>query len=180
MSTPLFGQVKSTKRKLVEWGVFYVELNSFFKKHVEDYQGFQLRPYVNKVEIIVRTTRTTLFLGEKGKNIREYESIINKRWGGVIYFELFAERVANRTINASFVAESLKFKLLCGLNLQRACFAMIRFVMESSLVDGIHIIISGKVSGERAKITQYKEGQMIHSGNIRDHVQEGKAHFVTR
>jgi ribosomal protein S3 len=55
-------------------------------------------------------------LGEKGQRIRELTSAVQKRFGfpeGSV--EMFAERVHNRGLSAMAQAESLKFKLLGGL-----------------------------------------------------------------
>jgi small subunit ribosomal protein S3e len=45
--------------------------------------------------------------------------------------ELYAERVVNKGLCAHAQCESLKYKLLGGLAARRACYGVIRFVMES-------------------------------------------------
>lgn len=45
--------------------------------------------------------------------------------------ELYAEKVANRGLCAVAQAESLRYKLLGGLAVRRACYGVLRFVMES-------------------------------------------------
>ena len=63
-----------------------------------------------------------LFLGEKGRRIRELTSVVQKRFnfpeGGV---ELYAEKVNNRGLCAIAQAESLRYKLLGGLAVRRLC-----------------------------------------------------------
>lgn len=81
--------------------------------------------------------------------------------------ELFAERVANRGLNAQIQAESLKFKLMGGLQVRRACSAVLKFVMESG-AKGAEVSVSGKVRGQRAKSQKFADGYMIKSGYAKE------------
>jgi hypothetical protein len=45
--------------------------------------------------------------------------------------ELYAEKVNNRGLCAIAQAESLRYKLLGGLAVRRACYGVLRFIMES-------------------------------------------------
>ena len=70
-------------------------------------------------------------LGEKGRRIRELTAVVQKRFGfPENSVELFAERVENRAMSAMAQCESLRFKLLGGLVVRRACYGVLRFVME--------------------------------------------------
>jgi small subunit ribosomal protein S3e len=77
--------------------------------------------------------------------------------------EIFAERVASRGLNAQTQAESLKYKLLGGLAVRRACYGVLRFVMESG-AKGAVVTVSGKVRGQRAKSQKFSDGYMIKTG----------------
>jgi small subunit ribosomal protein S3e len=103
-------------------------------------------------------------LGEKGQRIRELTSVIQKRFNfpeGAV--DLFAERIANRGLCAQTQAESLKYKLLGGLAVRKACYGVVRFVMESG-AKGAEVIVSGKLRGQRAKSQKYQDGYMIKTG----------------
>merc|ERR1739845_271513 len=104
-------------------------------------------------------------LGEKGKRIRELTSVVQKRFnfpeGSV---ELYAEKVATRGLCAIAQAESLRFKLIGGLAVRRACYGVLRFIMESG-AKGCEVVVSGKLRGQRAKSMKFVDGLMIHSGN---------------
>jgi len=103
-------------------------------------------------------------LGEKGQRIRELTAAVQKRFGfpeGNV--EMFAERVHNRGLSAMAQAESLKFKLLGGLQVRRACYGVIRFVMESG-AQGVEVIVSGKARVQRAKSMKFKQGFLITTG----------------
>ncbi|KAL3809413.1 hypothetical protein ACHAXA_009157 [Cyclostephanos tholiformis] len=104
-------------------------------------------------------------LGEKGQRIRELTTVVQKRFNfadGAV--ELYAERVQNRGLCAQAQAESLKFKLLAGLAVRRACYGVVRFVMEAS-AKGCEVVVSGKLRGQRAKAMKFGDGYMIKTGH---------------
>ena len=157
----------STKRKFVADGVFYSELNELLIRELAEdgYAGVEVRTTPYRTEIVIRATRTQSVLGEKGQRIRELTSVVQKRFDfaeGTV--ELFAERVNNRGLCAQAQAESLKFKLLGGLAVRRACYGVIRFVMEAS-AKGVEVIISGKLRGQRAKAVKFGGGFFVKTGH---------------
>ena len=157
----------STKRKFVADGVFYSELNDLLTRELAEdgYAGVEVRTTPHRTEIIIRATRTQNVLGEKGQRIRELTSVVQKRFDfadGAV--ELYAERVQNRGLCAQAQAESLKFKLLGGLAVRRACYGVVRFVMEAS-AKGVEVIVTGKLRGQRAKAMKFGDGYMIKTGH---------------
>lgn len=157
----------SAKRKFVADGVFYSELNELLTRELSEdgYAGVEVRTTPIRTEIIIRATRTQSVLGEKGQRIRELTSVVQKRFDFADNaVELYAERVNNRGLCAQAQAESLKFKLLGGLAVRRACYGVVRFVMEAS-AKGVEVIVSGKLRGQRAKAMKFGDGYMIKTGH---------------
>ena len=157
----------STKRKFVADGCFYAELNELLTTELSEdgYAGVEVRTTPHRTNIIVRATRTQNVLGEKGQRIRELTSVVQKRFDfddGAV--ELYAERVNHRGLCAQAQAESLKYKLLGGLAVRRACYGVVRFVMEAS-AKGCEVIVSGKLRGQRAKAMKFGDGYMIKTGH---------------
>ena len=160
-------QKMSTKRKFVADGVFYAELNELLTRELAEdgYAGVEVKNTPHRTEIIIRATRTQNVLGEKGQRIRELTSVVQKRFDfadGAV--ELYAERVQNRGLCAQAQAESLKYKLLGGLAVRRACYGVVRFVMEAN-AKGCEVIVSGKLRGQRAKAMKFGDGYMIKTGH---------------
>jgi len=160
----------SKKRKFVADGVFYAELNELLTRELAEdgYAGVEVRVTPVRTEIIIRATKTQEVLGEKGRRIRELTSVVQKRFrfkeGSV---ELYAEKVANRGLNAAAQAESLRYKLLGGLAVRRACYGVVRFVMDAG-AKGCECIVTGKLRAARAKAMKFKDGYMIHTGAIKE------------
>jgi len=148
-------------------GVFYAELNELLVRELAEdgYAGVEVRTTPIRTEIIIRATRTQNVLGEKGQRIRELTSVVQKRFDfDEKAVELYAERVQNRGLCAQAQAESLKFKLLGGLAVRRACYGVVRFVMEAE-AKGVEVIVSGKLRGQRAKAMKFGDGYMIKTGH---------------
>ncbi|BGP52766.1 hypothetical protein JCM8202_004401 [Rhodotorula sphaerocarpa] len=176
-------QLISKRRKFVADGVFYAELSEFFSRTLssEGYSGCEVRVTHARTEIIIRATHTQEVLGEKGRRIRELTSLVQKRFrfpeGSV---ELYAEKVQNRGLDAVAQCESLRYKLLGGLAVRRACYGVLRFVMESG-AKGCEVVVSGKLRAARAKSMKFTDGFMIHSGQpVRDFVDTAVRHVLMR
>merc|ERR1712219_77995 len=148
-------------------GVFRAELNRFLTRELAEdgYSGVDVRVTPLRTEIIIKATRTQQVLGEKGRRIRELTSLVQKRFNfaeGTV--ELYAEKVAQRGLCAIAQAESLRYKLVGGLAVRRACYGVLRFIMESG-AKGCEVVVSGKLRGQRAKAMKFVDGLMIHSGD---------------
>ncbi|KAI3633867.1 hypothetical protein MIR68_008199 [Amoeboaphelidium protococcarum] len=176
-------QQMSKKRKFVADGVFYAELNELLQRELAEdgYAGVEVRVTPARTEIVIRATRTMKVLGEKGRRIRELTMLVQKRFrfaDGTV--ELFAEKVNNRGLCAAAQCESLRYKLLGGLVLRRACYGVVRFVMESG-AKGVEVVVSGKLRAARAKSMKFTDGFMIHSGQPkRDFIDSATRHVLMR
>merc|ERR1719213_1134102 len=173
----------SKKRKFVADGVFFSELNELLTRTLAEdgYSGAEVRVTPIRTEIIIRATRTREVLGEKGRRIRELTAVVQKRFGfPENSVELFAERVENRASCAMAQAESLRYKLLGGLAARRACYGVLRFVMENG-AKGVEVIISGKLRAQRAKAMKFRDGYLISTGDPKTHyIQEAVRHVLMR
>lgn len=173
----------SKKRKFVADGVFYAELNEVLTRELAEdgYSGVEVRVTPMRTEIIIRATRTQNVLGEKGRRIRELTSIVQKRFKfPENSVELYAEKVNNRALCAVAQAESLRYKLLGGLAVRRACYGVLRFVMENG-AKGCEVIVSGKLRAQRAKSMKFKDGYMISSGQpVKEYIDSAVRHVLLR
>lgn len=173
----------SKKRRFVADGVFYAELNEFFMRELaeEGYSGVEVRVTPSKTEVRIRATRPQNVIGEKSRRIFELTALVQKRFNlrddSII---LYAEKINNRGLCAIAQAESLRYKLLGGLAVRRACYGVLRFVMESG-AKGCEVSVSGKLRAQRAKTMKFIDGYMISSGQpVKDYVQYAFRHVMLR
>jgi small subunit ribosomal protein S3e len=173
----------SKKRKFVNDGVFYSELNEFLTRLLGEkgYAGTEVRVTPIRTEIIVRATRTREVLGEKGRSIRELTSLVQKRFGfKESQVELFAEQIQNRGCCAMAQSESLRYKLLGGIACRRACYGILNFVMKNGAT-GCEVIVSGKLRAQRAKVMKFRDGYLISTGDPKNYyIQESTRHVAMR
>eukprot|EP01130_Rhizamoeba_saxonica_P001776 TRINITY_DN11626_c0_g1_i1.p1 TRINITY_DN11626_c0_g1~~TRINITY_DN11626_c0_g1_i1.p1 ORF type:complete len:264 (-),score=70.35 TRINITY_DN11626_c0_g1_i1:32-823(-) len=156
----------STKRKFINDGLFYSELNSFLEVELAEdgYAGIQVRVTPQRTEIVIKATRTKDVIGDKGKRIRELTEVVRKRFGfKEDEIELFADRLNFRGLSAAAQCESLRHKLVRGLPVRRACYGVMRFVMEAE-AKGCEVVVSGKLRSQRAKAMKFNDGYMKKSG----------------
>ena len=70
--------------------------------------------------------------------------------------------------------------IIWSLLVFRACYGVLRFVMESS-AKGCEVVVSGKLRGQRAKSMKFIDGLMIHSGDaINYYVDSAVRHVLLR
>ena len=67
---------------------------------------------------------------------------------------LYAAKVQSRGLSAVAQCESLRYKLLNGLAVRRACYGVLRFIMESG-AKGCEVVVSGKLRAARAKSMKF-------------------------
>ena len=133
-------------------------------------------------EIRILATKVQDVIGEnKGRRIRELTSLLQKRFGyeeGKL--ELVVRRVERRGLCASAQVESLKFKLLSNIPLRLAANSVINSVLKDG-AKGCEVIVSGKLSQQRAKTMKFKSGYMICSGQPKlDFIDVGIRHVFLK
>jgi small subunit ribosomal protein S3e len=164
-------QQKNRKRKHISDGIFKAELHAFFSRTIDDsgYSGFELTNTLPKPEIIVRVTNTKPLLVDNQRKLRELESLIQKRFDykqdGI---QIKVQRLKQKGLCAAAMAESIKLKLLAQIPVRVAVSSVIRTVVDKEKAKGCEVIISGKMSQQRAKSMKFKKGYMISSGNAKN------------
>lgn len=173
----------SKKRQCVADGVFYAELDEFLNRELFEvgYSGVSIRKSTMKTEIIIRAPRPQEIIGENSRRINELTALVQKRFGfnenNVV---LYAERVVERSLCAQTQAEALKYRLLAGLPVRRAAYAVIRSALDAG-AKGCEVIVSGKLRQQRANAMKFKEGYMIKTGNAcKEFVDEAVRHVLVK
>uniref|UniRef100_A0A8C5W055 40S ribosomal protein S3 n=1 Tax=Microcebus murinus TaxID=30608 RepID=A0A8C5W055_MICMU len=147
----------SKKRKFVADGTFRAVLNEFLTQKLaeDDYSGAEVQATPTRTEIIILATRTENVLGEK---------VVQKRFG-------FPEGNVE-SLCAFAQAESLCHKLPGGFAVRRACYGVLRLIMESG-TKGCEVL--------RAKSMKFVDGLMIHSGDtVNYYVDTAVRHVLLR
>jgi len=170
----------SKKRKLVKDGVFYAEINEFLRRYLAEdgYAGVEIKPKPESTQVVIKCTKTA----DVVKKIPEIQKLLQLRFGlPVEGIRVFAERVQPRGLSARAQAQSICYKLKNGVAVRRACYGVLKYIMDNGQAKGVQIIISGKLRGARAKAMKFKEGFMISSGNAtNEYIVEAVEHVLLR
>lgn len=177
-------QNKNRKRKHISDGVFKAELHGFFSRALDEegYSGFELTNTPSKPIIIIRVTTTTRLFKDDSRKIRELESLIQKRFDykpdGI---QIQIHRLKQKGLCASSMAESIKIKLLNQTPVRLAVSAVIKMAVDKDKAKGCEVIISGKLSQQRAKSMKFKKGYMISSGQAKkDYLETAVRHVLLK
>ena len=108
--------------------------------------------------------------------------MIQKRWGykpdGI---HIKVQRLRQKGLSAPAMAESIKLKLLAQIPVRVAVSSVIRQAVDKEKAKGCQVIVSGKMSQQRAKSMKFKKGYMISSGQAKkDYIEYGLRHVMLK
>jgi len=171
----------SKKKKFVKDGVFFAEINEFLRRMLAEdgYAGVEIKPQPDSTHIIIKCTK----IPEVVKRIPYIQKLIQLRhkFSTDESLKVFAEKVTARGLSARAQAQSICYKLKGGLAVRRACYGVLKFIMDDGQAKGVEIIISGKLRGARAKAMKFNEGYMVTSGDATNYyIREAVEHVLLR
>ena len=120
--------------------------------------------------VLLTTERPGLVIGRRGQTIKNLTTVIEERFG----FEnpqIEVQEVKEPSLNAQIMAEKLAFSLERGWHFRRAGHSTVRRIMDIGKARGCHIILAGKLTGQRHRTEKFKEGYIKFCG-------EPKANFI--
>ncbi len=113
---------------------------------------------VNKLKIVVHTSRPGVIIGRKGAEIDKLKSEIQRKTGRDVIINI--QEIQKPELNAQLQAEQIASQIEKRIAFRRA----MRKVTESSRrfgAQGVRVIVSGRLNGaEIARSEQYLEGRM--------------------
>ena len=161
----------AAERKFVAENIRRVLLKEYLMKEVSraGFGGLDVQRTPMGTRVILTTERPGLVIGRRGQTIKNLTAVIEDRFG----FEnpqIEVQEVENASLNAQIMAEKLAFSLERGWHFRRAGHSTVRRIMDAG-ARGCHIIVAGKLTGQRHRTEKFKEGYIKFCG-------EPKANFV--
>ncbi len=161
----------ASERKFVAENVRRVLLKEYLMKEVSraGFGGLDVQRTPMGTRVILTTERPGLVIGRRGQTIKNLTTVIEERFG----FEnpqIEVQEVENANLNAQIMAEKLAFSLERGWHFRRAGHSTVRRIMDAG-ARGCHIIVAGKLTGQRHRTEKFKEGYIKFCG-------EPKANFI--
>lgn len=161
----------ASERKFVAENVRRVLLKEYLMKEVSraGFGGLEVQRTPMGTRVVLTTERPGLVIGRRGQTIKNLTAVIDERFG----FEnpqIEVQEVKNASLNAQIMAEKLAFSLERGWHFRRAGHSTVRRIMDAG-ARGCHIIVAGKLTGQRHRTEKFKEGYIKFCG-------EPKAQFI--
>jgi len=163
----------ASERKFVSENIRRVLLKEYLMKEVSraGFGGLQVQRRPNGTHVELITERPGLVIGPRGQTIKSLTNSIRNDFN----FEnpqIEVVEVENPNLNAQIMAEKLAFSLERGWHFRRAGHSTVRRIMGSG-ARGCHIILAGKLTGQRHRTEKFKEGHIKFCG-------EPSEEFITR
>lgn len=152
-------------RMFLERNMLVTKIDEYLAKHFSraGYAGVEVfrTPLGNRV--VIYAERPAFFIGRRGQTIKSLSQIFES------FFKLENPQITvmpveNPDLNARIVAFRLAQALEKGYHFRRAAFAALKRIMDAGAV-GAEIVISGKITSERARHEKFRAGKVYKSGH---------------
>jgi len=168
-------------KHFIEQGIKLMQINEYLRSELvrAGFAGIDMQKTPLGVRITLKTSRPGLVIGKGGKRIQEITDNLHTKFG-LEMPQIEVEEVLNPDLNAQIMAERLAYSLDRGRHYRRAGYYILRKIMDSG-AKGTEIIVSGKVTSQRARTTVFRAGTMKKSGQpAQEGVDKGVAQCVQK
>ncbi|MFX0007682.1 MAG: 30S ribosomal protein S3 [Promethearchaeota archaeon] len=168
-------------KNFIEQGIKLMQINEYLRSELirAGFAGVELQRTPLGVRITLKTSRPGLVIGKGGKRIQEITDVLQDRFG-LEMPQIEVEEVAEPDLDAQIMAERLAYSLDRGRHYRRAGYYILRKVMDAG-ARGVEIIISGKVTSQRARTQIFRAGTMSKSGQpAQEGVDKGVAQCIQK
>ncbi len=165
----------------IENGIKLMQINEYLRSELvrAGFAGVDIQKTPLGVRITLKTSRPGLVIGKGGKRIQEITDVLQEKFG-LEMPQIEVEEVPNPDLDAQIMAERLAYSLDRGRHYRRAGYYILRKVMDAG-AKGVEIIISGKVTSQRARTQIFRAGTMSKSGQpAQEGVDKGIAQCIQK
>ncbi|WP_456419100.1 30S ribosomal protein S3 [Methanocaldococcus infernus] len=169
------------ERVFIKENVKKVLIDEFFKKELfkAGYSHCEIKKTPIGTKVTIYAERPGFVIGRRGSRIKELTEILAKEFK-LDRPQIDVKPVENPDLDAQVVAEKIARALERGMHFRRVGHTAVRRVMNAG-AKGVVVIISGKLTGERARTEKFMAGYMKHCGEpAEDLVDKGRAIALTK
>jgi len=156
--------MSSVRRQFLQKAFLRTMIDEYLAKQFynAEYAGVEIikTPMGNRV--IIYAGRPAMIIGKGGKTIKQL-AVIFERFFGLENPQITVTTVDNPELNARVMAFRLASALEKGYHFRRAMFITLRRIMNAGAL-GAEVVVSGKLTSERARYEKLKEGTVYKSG----------------
>ncbi len=157
----------NVKKYFVQQGMLRTKIDEFLAKQFSraGYAGVEVQRTPIGTRVVIYADRPAMIIGRRGATIKRLAQIL-EQYFGLENPQITVTNVENPELSARIMAYRLAMALERGYHFRRASFIALRRIMAAGAV-GAEIVVSGKLTGERARYEKYKAGRVYKTG---DHV----------
>lgn len=154
----------NVKKLFVQKGIVKTKIDEYLAREFyrAGYAGVDLLKTPLGIRIVIYAERPAIIIGRRGSMIRQLAQIFERRFG-LENPQITVTTVENPYLSARIVAFRLAVALERGYHFRRAAFIALRRIMEAGAL-GAEIVISGKLTSERARYEKYRAGRIYKTG----------------
>lgn len=152
------------ERKFVQDGLTKARINEYFTKQLEraGYGGMVINRTPMGTQITLFAEKPGMVIGKGGKTIHRLTSDMSYVYN-VDNPQIDVQEIKVPELNAQMMANRLANALERGWYFRKAGHNMLRRIMDSGAL-GCEIVLSGKFTGPRSKVSKMVEGYIKHAG----------------
>lgn len=152
------------ERKFVQDGLTKARINEYFTKQLEraGYGGMVINRTPMGTQITLFAEKPGMVIGKAGKTIHRLTNDMSYVYN-VDNPQIDVQEIKVPELNAQMMANRLANALERGWYFRKAGHNMLRRIMDSGAL-GCEIVLSGKFTGPRSKVSKMVEGYIKHAG----------------
>jgi len=160
--------VVDIKKYFIEMNVTRLKIDEYLAKtlYKAGYAGVDLFRTPLGDRVVIYADRPAMVIGRRGQQIKKLADILSK------YFKLENPQITVTglevpELNAKVMASRIALALEKGYHFRRAAFVALRRILSAGAV-GCEIVISGKLTSERARYEKIRAGKVYKTGGHLD------------
>ncbi len=157
----------AVERKFLEESLKKVKIDRFVRSELKaaGVGDVQVKRTPLGTRVTIEAVKPGILIGRKGKNIQDLTNSIKDKFT-VENPQIEVAEVPIPEFNPGIMAQQLVQALENGVHFRRACHTMLSDIMRRGAL-GVMIIVSGKISGARARSERFKAGYIRYCGEPR-------------
>jgi len=169
------------KQVFLERGILKTKLDEFLSKELKraGYAGVRIVKTALGTRIIIKAARPGLVIGRRGRTARVLTQKIEEMFN-LENPQIEIDPLENPDLNAIVMAKRIGSAIQRGVHFRRAAYSALRRIMNAG-AKGVEIVISGKLTSQRAKYQKFRSGIIIKAGEPSfRYVEEGKTQVLLK
>jgi small subunit ribosomal protein S3 len=153
-----------------------MQLQEYFRKNLDGvgFAGLDIQKTPLGTRVTIKAARPGLVIGKKGANVKGLTEVLARDFK-IENPQIDVDEVRNPEIDGQIMAERLASALEKGQHYRRSGYGLLRRIMRAG-AEGAEIIITGKITSQRARYQKMRQGNIKRCGDPVKWVSHGCAH----